>query len=158
MTKWLIANDGQVDLFEFMLERLITRHLGSHFYQKGFQKIRYRVFDKLLEEGNLLVSAVAGIGTKDGSEADKAHNFATEVWPGEFQREKVESLDRLGEVLEMFDQASPLVKRQLLVACGKAASRDSRITSEEVELLRAIADSIGCPVPPFEEEVWEGEI
>ena len=158
VTKWLIANDGQVDLFEFMLERLITRHLGSHFCQKGFQKIRYRVFDKLLEEGNLLVSAVAGIGTKDGSEADKAHNFATEVWPGEFQREKVESLDRLGEVLEMFDQASPLVKRQLLVACGKAASRDSRITSEEVELLRAIADSIGCPVPPFEEEVWEGEI
>ena len=158
LTKWLIASDGEVDLFEFMLERVIARHLGSHFGGKAFQKIRYRAFDQLLEEGNLLVSALAGVGTDDSGEADQAHAAATEVWPGSFSRVKVESLDLLHRVLEKFDQASPLVKRQLLVACGKAVATDGRLTSQEVELLRGIADSIGCPVPPFEEDVTEAEI
>lgn len=158
LTKWLIVSDGQVDLFEFMLERVISRHLGSHFENRGFQKIRYRVFDRLLNEANLLVSAVAGIGSRTPGQADAAHAAATQVWPGSFKREQVASVNELGGVLEKFDQASPLVKRQLLIACGKAAAQDGRITSEEAELLRAIADSIGCPVPPFADKVEEGEI
>jgi Zn-dependent protease with chaperone function len=158
VSRWLIASDGQVDLFEFMLERVISRHLGSHFDNQGFRKIRYRVFDHLLKEGNLLVSAFAGIGSREGALADAAHAVATRVWPGSFKREQISSLEQLGDALDQFDQASPLVKRQLLVACGKAVAHDGKITSEEAELLRAVADSIGCPVPPFAVEVEEGEI
>jgi Zn-dependent protease with chaperone function len=158
MTQWLIASDGQMNMFEFMLERVLTRHLGGHFERTGFQKIRYRAFDKLLDEANLLVSALADLGANEARDADAAHAAATEVWPGTFRREAIKSLDQLKESLARFDQASPLVKRQLLVACGKAAAKDGRITSHEAELLRAIADSIGCPVPPFGKGITEDEI
>lgn len=155
---WLIESDGEVDLFEFMLERVIARHLGHHFGQEGFAKIRYRTFDKLLPEANLLVSAIAGIGAEEAAEADAAHAAATEVWPGQFNREDEVTLSDLDPILDKFDQATPLVKRQLLIACGKAVARDGKVTSEEVELLRTIADAIGCPIPPFVEELPEGEI
>jgi hypothetical protein len=154
----LIASDGEVDLFEFMLERVIARHLGSHFEQRGFPKIRYRNFDKLLPEANLLVSAIAAIGADNTGEADSAHEAATAIWPGHFEREEVDLLENLDPVLEKLDHASPLVKRQLLIACGKAVARDGKVTSGEAELLRTVADAIGCPVPPFVEELNEGEI
>ena len=59
------------------------------------------------------------------------------------------SVDELSAALEKFDQASPLVKRTLIYACGKAVMADGMIIGEEAELLRAIADTIGCPIPPF---------
>ena len=158
ITRWLIASDGEVDLFEFMIQRVIARHLGSHFERRGFEKIRYRAFDKLLKEANVLVSTMALIGAKTEEEAKAAHEVATKVWQQKFQLKNIASHAELEAVLDKFDQSSPLVKRQLLIACGKAAARDGRLTSGEVELLRAIADSIGCPLPPLVSELEEGEI
>ena len=40
ITQWLIASDAKVDLFEFMIQRVIERHLVSHFEGGGFAKIR----------------------------------------------------------------------------------------------------------------------
>lgn len=158
ITRWLIASDGKVDLFEFMIQRVIERHLGSHFERRGFQKIRYHRFDQLLPEANLLVSTVAGIGSGTEEDAKRSHKEATAGWAGVFPLQSVTSHDELDEVLAKFDQASPLVKRELLVACGKAAGRDGKLTSREIELLRTIGDSMGCPLPPFVAELSEGEI
>ena len=51
--------------------------------------------------------------------------------------------------LDKFAQATPLVKKRLLHACGKTVMADEKVTSDEAELIRAIADAIGCPIPPF---------
>jgi uncharacterized tellurite resistance protein B-like protein len=63
-------------------------------------------------------------------------------------------LAQIDEALNRFDEATPLVKKRLLHACGKVVMADQRITDNEAELLRAIADTIGCPIPPF---VKDGE-
>jgi hypothetical protein len=41
------------------------------------------------------------------------------------------------------------VKRNLLLAGGKTVVADGQVTERAAELLRAIADSLDCPVPPF---------
>jgi uncharacterized tellurite resistance protein B-like protein len=46
-------------------------------------------------------------------------------------------------------EASPTVKRRIVVACAECVSADGRITAEEAELLRATADTLGCPMPPL---------
>ena len=51
--------------------------------------------------------------------------------------------------LDNFALATPLVKKRLLHASGKTVMSDQRVTSDEAELIRAIADAIGCPIPPF---------
>ncbi|MDA7879688.1 M48 family metallopeptidase [Akkermansiaceae bacterium] len=45
ITRWLIASDGQVELFEFMIQRVIERHLVSYFERKAFRNIAYHQFD-----------------------------------------------------------------------------------------------------------------
>ena len=37
----MIASDGQVDIFEFMLQKVLERHLDAHYAPKGAPKIRY---------------------------------------------------------------------------------------------------------------------
>lgn len=149
ITRWLIASDREVNLLEFMIQRVIERHLVSHFERRGFGKIRYTKFSKLLNEANLLVSTIAEIGAGNEAEAVAAYKAGTEGWIGEFEKQGATSLSDLDEVLNRFDQASPMVKKELLVSCGKAAARDGDLSNREAELLRSIADAIGCPVPPF---------
>jgi len=156
--RWLIASDGQVELFEFMIQRVIERHLGSYFERKAFRNIAYNQFDRLLPEANILVSTVSEIGAGCADDAEAAYLEATSDWKDRLDRKGVSSHDELDKALDKFAQASPLVKRQILVACVTAAARDGKLSSQEAELLRTIADSIGCPLPPFPGEVVEEEI
>jgi Zn-dependent protease with chaperone function len=156
--RWLIASDGQVELFEFMIQRVIERHLGSYFERKAFRNIAYHQFDRLLPEANILVSTVSEIGAGCADDAEAAYLEATSDWKDRLDRKGVSSHDELDKALDKFSQASPLVKRQILVACVTAAARDGKLSSREAELLRTIADSIGCPLPPFPGEVVEEDI
>ena len=51
----------------------------------------------------------------------------------------------LGEVAK----AAPAVKKQIVDACVSGVGADGKVTVAEAELLRAVADSFGCPIPPF---------
>ena len=59
------------------------------------------------------------------------------------------ALDRIDAALDRFDRAVPSVKKQLILACAAAVFSDGHVSSNEAELLRAVADTIGCPVPPY---------
>lgn len=158
ITRWLIASDGKVDLFEFMIQRVVERHLESHFERTGFGRIRYTKISQLAREAHLLVSTMAGLGAGNLKEREVAYRSAAgELGLREKNLAEPTSLKELGEVLGRFDEASPIVKKDLLIACGRAAAADGDLTSREVELLRSIADSIGCPIPPFVETLEETE-
>ena len=40
------------------------------------------------------------------------------------------------------------MRRRFLVAAGHAIGRDRVLTPDEVELFRAVAEALDCPVPP----------
>ncbi|MEJ6561530.1 MAG: M48 family metallopeptidase [Akkermansiaceae bacterium] len=146
ITKWLIVSDGRVDLFEFMLQRVVERHLMSHFDNRGFGKVRFTRLSQLANEANILISTMAKVGAETPKEQERAYRAATD---GKMTFEPSASLDDLGKVLDRFDEASPPVKKELLIACGRAAASDGDLNNREAELLRSIADAIGCPIPPF---------
>ena len=58
-------------------------------------------------------------------------------------------LDRIRDALDDFACASPIVKKRLLEACSLSVMADEGVSSREAELIRAVADAIGCPIPPF---------
>ena len=51
--------------------------------------------------------------------------------------------------LSVLAELTPELKRCLLTACAEYISADHEITIAEAELFRAIADTVGCPVPPL---------
>jgi hypothetical protein len=51
------------------------------------------------------------------------------------------------EALEVCEQASPVLKKRILIACGLAASYQGQIPEREMSIVRLFADALGCPVP-----------
>ncbi|MFK7910479.1 MAG: M48 family metallopeptidase [Akkermansiaceae bacterium] len=152
ITQWLIASDGQVNLFEYMLQHVIQRHLDSHFRQRTYPRIKFRKLASLEHETNVLLSTLAVVGGEE--QARDAYKAATEesAWQQQMLPEEACGLQQIESALEKYNHATPLVKKQLLRMCGLAVVQDGEIANREAELLRAIADAIGCSIPPFVSE------
>jgi len=58
-------------------------------------------------------------------------------------------LRELDRALEGLAEADPSTREQLLRACATCIAADREVTQAEGELFRAIADGIGCPMPPL---------
>ena len=53
------------------------------------------------------------------------------------------------EALDVLAAVVPKIKRCIVKACVACVVYDQYITVSEAELLRAVADSLGCPIPPI---------
>ena len=58
-------------------------------------------------------------------------------------------LNPIDAALNRLAQAVPQIKKNLLDACVHTVGADGVIQESEAELLRAIADTLDCPMPPF---------
>ena len=155
MLDWVIAADEKVDLFEFMLQHSLSRHLSSHFFSGKRKLDRGPGPTKgLSESGDILLSMMAWNG-RNSKGAAKAFKFAVEgSTPFESRVPTLLPEDSLNSELVLaalgaFEEASPLVKKRILEMCGRAAAEDGVLTNEEAELLRVVADGIGTALPPF---------
>lgn len=57
--------------------------------------------------------------------------------------------ERLDVALTVLDGTAPTVKRTLLHSAAVCIESDRSVTVNEVELLRAVSASLGCPMPPL---------
>ncbi len=149
ITQWLIASDGQVDLFEFMLQHVVERHLNAHFRPKPMAKMKYRSIEVLMAEANILITTIAAIGGEDQMASAYRATMSEWGWELEMAPPSECGLKSIEKALEEFNMASPLVKKQLLRMLGTAVMHDGVVVSREAELLRATADAVGCSIPPF---------
>jgi hypothetical protein len=56
---------------------------------------------------------------------------------------------RLDKVLARLDEAAPALKERILTACAACALADRQVVPGEGGIVRAVAASLGCPVPPL---------
>jgi Zn-dependent protease with chaperone function/uncharacterized tellurite resistance protein B-like protein len=149
----LVASDEHMDLFEFMLQSVLRRHLERWFHKSPPAPIRHRAFPQLLPELETVLTALCGIGARTPDSASAALQAGQKLLADHgiylTLQARPAALGEVGAALAKFDAATPLVKKQLLMACAVVAGADHEITSSEAELLRAIADTIGCPLPPL---------
>lgn len=152
----LVASDRLVDLFEFALLQVIQRHLDTAFRRSAPPRIRYRNFRRLTGDTAVLLSTFAAMSHPDDPEQVRAAfaHAAAHLEPHTgtaipFLPAEQCGLDRIEEALDRFSQATPLAKRHLLEACSRSVLADGLVSSREAELIRATADAIGCPIPPF---------
>ena len=66
------------------------------------------------------------------------------------------SLAHVNSALDRLAETVPSVRRNILLACAQAAATDGKVLCREAELLRAIAEALDCPMPPFVKAL-EGE-
>ena len=152
----LILADDQIDLFEFMIQRIIKRHLDKYFGRvKKFNSFRFVSLSNVKKECTVILSAMAGVGSAVKSESLEAFNNGALILEneGSGNLKMLEpgscGINEIDKALDKLERCSSTLKKDILVACGTAALSDNHLSCLEIELLRAVADSIGTPIPPF---------
>lgn len=150
----LSAADKRTSLFEFTLRYLLLRHLEPNFSPRPNRPAQIYGLRGVQKECSCVLTSLARIGHQDEILARQAFDRGLIV----LREEKTEftflpaaecgvaCLERSFAALE---STSPLIKRRLLGACLECLRHDGTVTVSEVELFRAVADAIGCPLPPW---------
>ena len=153
--QWLINSDDQVEMFEFVLQKIVLRHLDSQFHGARKAAVQYYTLKPLVPDCAVILSALANVGSEDPNEIQTAfetgapllhapENSGLSLLPvGQCGIEQIDAaLNRLA-------LAAPIIKRNLLEACAHVVGADGVIVENEAELLRAVADTLDCPMPPL---------
>ena len=151
----LIEQDGQIDLFEFVLQKVLLRHLDVFFSQSARVSVKYRSVAPLMEEVSALLGGIALVGHGEPSAREEAYRAGLcqlDTRTASLEHPLLPEacdLSRIDAALDRLAEAAPDVKRVVLTACAEVAAHDGMINAAEYELLRAIADAVDCPLPPL---------
>ncbi|MFP3941583.1 MAG: hypothetical protein ACLF0P_14895, partial [Thermoanaerobaculia bacterium] len=149
----LVRADERVSLFEYALHRMLLRHLDPLFGRRRRRRVQYYSLRRLGRECSCVLSLLVRVGHREEDAAAALSAAGRElegsgVAPELLPREEC-GLGALDEALERLAEAAPRLKERVLRAAVVAVAWDRRVTAAEGELLRAVADALDCPVPPF---------
>ncbi len=151
----LIDADERVDIFEYALQRVLLHHLDPLFDQNPKPRVtNYYALRGLEKETAVALSVLARHGNEDPQEQAAAFSAAAGMLAAqqvnlELVPEGECTWDNLDAALDKLNGGSFKLKKWVLGALLECLMHDREITVEEVELFRAIADTLGCPVPPW---------
>ena len=149
----LTAADERIDLFEYAFLRMMVRRLDVAFgHGRKPGSLVTRLTD-VRRECEALLGGLARFGQTGEAGARQAFTPAFEkLFPGTpalLPAADQCTLKNVDEALARLADLRPTLKESVLEACGLCAAHDGAVTVEEADLLRAVADSLECPVPPL---------
>ncbi|MEI8139018.1 MAG: M48 family metallopeptidase [bacterium] len=146
----LVATDSEVSLFEYMLLRMVLRHLDTQFGLAKPSKARITSFNTLTNEVTTVLSALAWFGSTTPAMAAQAFLAGCQELGAMNLRllpADSASLKDMDKALDRLVDTIPPVKQKLVAACTAAINTDGTITTDERDALRAVADALDCPLP-----------
>ncbi|HEY5232980.1 MAG TPA: M48 family metallopeptidase [Verrucomicrobiae bacterium] len=155
--QWLIESDGTVEMFEFVLQKIVLRHLDSQFNGPQKSAVQFYSIKPLVPDCAIVLSAVANVSSDDAVEIEKAFETGAPYLRAPdgaglnlLPKENC-GVKEIDAALNRLAQAAPQIKKNLIEACVHTIGADGVIQEAEAELLRAISDTLDCPMPPFVE-------
>jgi Zn-dependent protease with chaperone function len=154
-THALIVADPRISLFELVLQRALVRHLGPVFggtRAKGAPTAQ--LSDRTTEAGLVLSALGHACGSDEPAAEAASFDAALRMLGGDAGSISFSGRDDcppevIDRALRSLAALVPQGKKRLLEAATACVVADRKVTVAEAELLRAIADSLDCPVPPF---------
>jgi Zn-dependent protease with chaperone function len=149
----LVLADARIGLFEYTLQRVLLRHLGAHFKPRLANAGTSPPL-QLADALSILLSMLAHAGAAAPAEVARAF----EAGRAQLSRERLRAVllprercdvRALDGALARLADTAPRLRGEILAACVAAVATDGMVTVAEGELLRAVADSLDCPLPPL---------
>jgi len=147
----LIEMDARVELLEWTLQKILSNHLDGQFFKLKHAQRRSFTAAQLKPEIELLLSVMAYASDQDQNEIEAAFAAAVKTLGISDLQLVVKNEIKLSDLdrsLLKLANLKPLDKPQLLLACATSAAHDQKMSTVQVELLRAFADVLDCPMPP----------
>lgn len=152
LTDAFIKADQQIDLFEYTLMYVLSRHLEPTFKRVKSPRVEYYGLAGVRTECSVLLSAIAHAGHPDENDAKNAFATGAKELDGitlELVPRAQAGLAGVKAALEKLDKVSPKLKKKLMRAFIASVAHDGKVTVTEGELLRTVADALSLPMPPF---------
>ncbi len=151
----LIRVDNRTTLFEFAVSRFIAKRLVARLKPQRAKPISNRAGAEFRDPFAVVLSTLAKVG--DPANPNTAFAMGLQALDQDgvalkscqlLSAERL-SVPELDKALDMLEYASPKAKRSMLAAFTACISADHKVSVQEGELLRVIADALGSPVPPI---------
>lgn len=160
----LMQSDGRVSLWEWVLQRVLVQQLDGVFAPRSkLHHSAHRSLQQLQREVVLLLGFVLRVGAVRAQDASaqqdalppQAQALFDEVLTG--LRLPTTPLPRLEELrlpqvnaaLDALQSLKPLQKPAFLKACAALIMADGVAAVAELEIFRALAAALDCPLPPL---------
>ena len=152
LTGKLIVADQAVDIFEWVVHRMITQELYAHFVQPIRRSGRITRTTKVGKQAGLILSLLATVGSTQADAQTSAYQRGMQHWGGNRPMTQLEYFDyqALNQALDKMRDLSAELQQQFIDACALVISADGKLTGDEFALIKGVATTLGCPLPPPE--------
>jgi hypothetical protein len=132
------------------------RNLTPKFSDTKPAPVQFYTLKPLVPDCVVVLSALAYVGSSDPAEIEKAFETglpylrAGDAAPAGLLPRDQCGVDAISAALDRLTLAVPIIKRNLIEASAHVVGADGIIQESEAELLRAVADTLDCPIPPLQ--------
>ena len=149
----LVETDGRRSTFEFALQKLVSRALVGG-PTSARRRADFTSLHALRHELSVLLSAMARRADRDPAAIERAFaRGAATLAPVTPELRLVtgaaEGWETLDQALDRLAASSPAIQQRALRAAAHCATEDGKLLVTEAELLRAVAATLDCPMPPL---------
>lgn len=148
--KNLVEHDNEVSLFEFAIEKLIEHRLDQHFRKEKSEKIRHHHLKTIGDELSIVLSSLANTSDSDPKKAWQAGvDTLKQAAPDnvKYLAKNEYNFEDIDKALNELSSSANPVKRYLMKSMIHCVMADDKLSLEELELLRAMGEVIGAPIP-----------
>jgi Zn-dependent protease with chaperone function len=148
--KALTSADGRVDVFEYLLARVISQHLWEASNPDRVRLSGSRSLARSRDESQRVLAVLARHGHTDEHEAVAAYRAGCEALGfdgGDGLPPSADWAADLDSSLPVLDQLKPAAKATLVDALATVVLHDGHMLPSELELLRVTCDLIHVPLP-----------
>ena len=150
----LVVAKGQASVRDFVLRLILWHRLQPVIQPDSNIAVKFNSIEEIWSDCLLVLSALAQVGVDNADAAAYAFSSGIFRLPGATQQEKPKKLLKCNfsdvkKSIERLRQATPKLKQAIVDACAHTVLVDNKVTAEQGDLLRAIAMTLDCPIPPF---------
>jgi Zn-dependent protease with chaperone function len=150
----LVIADQRLSLFEYTLRCVLHRHLDAQFLPQRQTRPVHGSPQKLVRPVATVLALLAWEGQPEPEQAARAFDTGMRGYIGGDHTQRLPPreeccLAEFDAALQTLNQSVPDIKRRIVVACAACILANQQVTVREAELLRAICDTLDCPLPPL---------
>jgi Zn-dependent protease with chaperone function len=145
----LIEMDSRIDLLEWSLQKILFQCLDGQFDKRPNGLAGHSDLAHLNKDVGLVLSVIAHAGSDDPRDVQGAFDASRQALgssgPALLAKDQIRIAD-LDRALLKLESLRPLDKSRFLQACAAAVLYDQGASAVEIEILRAFAGALDCPI------------
>jgi Zn-dependent protease with chaperone function len=150
----LVKAKGKLSLWDFVLQLILWHRLQTIINPEAQITVKFDSVEQIWSDALLVISALARIGNTKSDNITYAFRSGIYRLPNSLELEKPEaplsgSFADVKKSLANLRLATLKLKQSIVDACAHTVLVDNKVTPQAADLLRAIAMTLDCPIPPF---------